>query len=72
MRPTETLGSTSHAVGEIGRGTPLKHTLPHCFQKAKFKEKIEEGSKEIRGDLAEDFGGDPDDYRHQPVADGGE
>ena len=39
---------------------------------AEFKEKMEEGSKEIREDLAEDFGGDPDDYRDQPVADGGE
>jgi len=39
---------------------------------AEFKEKMDEGSEEIREDLAEDFGGDPDDYRHQPVADGGE
>ena len=37
-----------------------------------FEEKMEAGSEEIREDLAEDFGGDPDDYRHQPVADGGE
>jgi hypothetical protein len=39
---------------------------------AEFKEKMEEGSKEIREDLAADFGGDPDDYRDQPVADGDE
>jgi len=39
---------------------------------AEFKEKMEEGSKEIREDLAEDFDGDPDDDRDQPVADGDE
>lgn len=38
---------------------------------AELKEKMEKGSEAIREDLAEDFGGEPDDYRHQPVADGG-
>jgi len=41
-------------------------------QLAEFKEKMEESSEEIREDLADGFGGEPDDYRHQPVADGGE
>lgn len=41
-------------------------------QLAELKEKMEETSEEIREDLADDFGGGPDDYRHQPVADGGE
>jgi hypothetical protein len=41
-------------------------------QLAEFKAKMDERSEEIREDLAEDLGGDPDDYRHQPVADGGE
>jgi len=41
-------------------------------QFAEFEAKMEESSAEIREDLAADLGGDPDDYRHQPVADGGE
>ena len=38
---------------------------------AELKEKMEKGSEAIREDLAEDFGCEPDDYRHKPVADGG-
>jgi hypothetical protein len=40
---------------------------------AEAKESLEELRKQVREDLAEDLGGDPDDYRaDQPVADVGE
>jgi isopenicillin N synthase-like dioxygenase len=37
-----------------------------------FQDAMEEQGEELRGALAEDLGGDPDDYRKRPVADGGE
>ena len=37
-----------------------------------FEAAMEEQGEELREALAEDLGGDPDDYRTRPVADGGE
>jgi len=37
-----------------------------------FRDAMDEQSEELREALAEDLGGDPDDYRKRPVADGGE
>lgn len=37
-----------------------------------FEEAIDEQAEELREALAEDLGGDPEDYRKRPVADGGE
>ena len=38
-----------------------------------LEENIEELRTEVRQDLAEDFGGEPDDYRaEKPVPDGGD
>jgi len=37
-----------------------------------FQDAMEEQGEELREALAEDLGGDPEDYRKQPVADGGE
>ena len=40
---------------------------------AEAKERLEELREQVRKDLAEDLGGDPDDYRaDRPVTDGGE
>jgi len=39
---------------------------------AAFEAKLDEQSEELREALAEDLGGEPDDYRRQLVADGGE
>ncbi|GGC72805.1 hypothetical protein [Haloferax sulfurifontis] len=37
-----------------------------------FQDAVEKQGEELRDALAEDLGGDPDDYRKRPVADGGE
>jgi len=37
-----------------------------------FRDAMEEQGEELREALAEDLGGEPDDYRKRPVADGGE
>ena len=37
-----------------------------------FEQAMDEQAEELRETLAEDFGGDPEDYRKRPVADGGE
>jgi len=37
-----------------------------------FEEAMHEQAEELREALAEDLGGDPEDYRKRPVADGGE
>ena len=37
-----------------------------------FEEAMDEQAEELREALAEDLGGDPEDYRKRPVADGGE
>ena len=37
-----------------------------------FQDAMEEQGEELREALAEDLGGDPEDYRMRPVADGGE
>lgn len=37
-----------------------------------FQDAMDEQGEELRKALAEDLGGDPDDYRTRPVADGGE
>jgi hypothetical protein len=37
-----------------------------------LRDKMEKQGEELREALAEDLGGDPDDYRTRPVADGGE
>jgi isopenicillin N synthase-like dioxygenase len=37
-----------------------------------FEDAMEKQGEELREALAEDLGGDPDDYRKRPVADGGE
>jgi len=37
-----------------------------------FNEAMDEQAKEPRESLAENLGGDPEDYRRRPVADGGE
>jgi len=37
-----------------------------------LRNEMEEQGEELREALAEDFGGDPDEYRTRPVADGGE
>lgn len=37
-----------------------------------FEEAMAEQADDLREALAEDLGGDPDDYRKRPVADGGE
>jgi hypothetical protein len=41
---------------------------------AEFRDAMDEQREEVREALAEDLGGDPDDYRSDkhPVADGGE
>lgn len=36
-----------------------------------FEEAMDDQAEELREALAEDLGGDPDDYRKRPVADGG-
>lgn len=37
-----------------------------------FEDAMDEQAEALRDALAEDLGGDPDDYRKHPVADGGE
>jgi hypothetical protein len=37
-----------------------------------FEDAMDEQAEDLREALAEDLGGDPDDYRKRPVADGGE
>jgi isopenicillin N synthase-like dioxygenase len=37
-----------------------------------FQDEMEKQGEELREALAEDLGGDPEDYRKRPVADGGE
>ena len=37
-----------------------------------FEDAMDEQGEELREALAEDLGGDPDDHRKRPVADGGE
>ena len=37
-----------------------------------FQDEMEKQDEELREALAEDLGGDPEDYRKRPVADGGE
>jgi len=37
-----------------------------------FEEAMDEQAEELREALVEDLGGDPEDYRKRPVADGGE
>jgi hypothetical protein len=37
-----------------------------------FEEAMNEQAEELREALAEDLGGDPEDYRKRPVADDGE
>ena len=39
---------------------------------AEFKQAMDEQAEQLREDLAEDLGGEPEDYRRHPVADGGE
>lgn len=36
-----------------------------------FQDEMEKQGEELREALAEDLGGDPEDYRKRPVADGG-
>ena len=38
----------------------------------KLCDEMEKQGEELREALAEDLGGDPDEYRTRPVADGGE
>ena len=37
-----------------------------------LRDEMEKQGEELREALAEDLGGDPDEYRPRPVADGGE
>ena len=37
-----------------------------------LRDEMEKQGEELREALAEDLGGDPDEYRTRPVADGGE
>jgi hypothetical protein len=37
-----------------------------------FENAMDEQAEDLREALAEDLGGNPDDYRKRPVADGGE
>lgn len=37
-----------------------------------FQDEMEKQGEELHKALAEDPGGDPEDYRNRPVADGGE
>ncbi|MEF8777158.1 MAG: hypothetical protein V5A43_11755 [Haloarculaceae archaeon] len=37
-----------------------------------FEDAMERQGEDLREALAEDLGGDPEDYRTRPVADGGE
>ena len=37
-----------------------------------FKDAMDAQGEKLREALAEDLGGDPEDYRKRPVADGGE
>lgn len=37
-----------------------------------LEDAMEEQGEELREALAEDFGGEPEDYRKRPVADGGD
>ncbi|WP_157964893.1 hypothetical protein [Halorubrum sp. 48-1-W] len=37
-----------------------------------FEDAMSDQAEDLREALAEDLGGDPDDYRKRPVADGGE
>jgi len=39
---------------------------------AAFEAAINEQADQLREDLAEDLGGEPEDYRRKPVADGGD
>ncbi|MFQ3475821.1 MULTISPECIES: hypothetical protein [Halonotius] len=39
---------------------------------AEFEAAMDEQAEQLREALAEDLGGDPEDYRRKPVADGGE
>jgi hypothetical protein len=37
-----------------------------------FEDAMEDQARKLRAAMAEDLGGDPEDYRIRPVADGGE
>ena len=39
---------------------------------AAFEDAMDRQAEQLREDLAEDLGGDPEDYRRKTVADGGE